>query len=165
MRRAIFALLTLAGCAQPPDRELDLVASRIEEVTRIEGAVYAPELLAQSESELAEARRLALDDGDYRESIRVAAVARARADAAYAKASSEKQLTARHVARLLEELEGLIDIARSHGADRENEVELARFEQRRAGIAEVALRGDLLTALAEGESLKPELIDFEKRFR
>lgn len=158
-------VLALAGCAQPPQREIDLVASRIEEVKHIQGAVYAPELLAESEATLAEAERLTVEVGDYLESIRVAAQARAQADDAYLEASAEKRMVARHVTRLVRELRGLLEIARSRGAEHDAKEELLRLEQRGARVEELMETDDLLAALAEGESLKPELIDFEKRFR
>ena len=165
MKLALLSLFALAGCAQAPTRELELVRSRIEEVKIVEGPLYAPELLAESEAALAEAYRLTLEDEDYRESIRVAARARGRADEAYIKATGERQLVARQVARLVGELEGLLDIARSRGADREAGDELLEFEKRQARIVDLVETGDLLTALAEGKSLKPELVGFEMRFR
>lgn len=161
----MLTVLALAGCAQPPDREIELVASRIEEVKHIQGAVYAPELLAESEASLAEAERLTVEAGDYLESIRVAAQAREKADEAYLEASAERRRVARQVTRLVRELRGLLDIARSRGAERDAGEELLRFEQRGARIEELMETGDVLAALAEAESLKPELIDFEMRFR
>ena len=164
-KTSIFSLLVVAGCAQAPIQELELVRSRIEEVRLVEGPVYAPELLAESEVAIAEAYRLTLEDKAYHGSIRVAARARGKADEAYIKSTREKQLVARHVARLLGDLEVLLDIARSRGADREARKELLEFEARRARIADFAETGDLLTALAEGKSFKPELVRFEMRFR
>lgn len=165
MRAAVLLILALAGCAQPPSREIEQVASRIAEVELIEGALYAPQSLEESKAALAEAERLMTEEGDYLESIRAAARARARADDAYVEASAERQLVARHVGRLLQELQGLIDIARSRGADRDAREEFLRFEERGARVRELAETGDFMAALAEGESLKPELIDFEMRFR
>ena len=165
IKTSIFPLLFVAGCAQAPVQELELVRSRIEEVKLVEGPVYAPELLAESEVALAKAYRLTIEDKAYRGSIRVAARARGKADEAYIKSTNEKQLVARHVARLLGDLEVLLDIARSRGADREARKELLEFEAYRKRIVDLANTGDLLTALAEGESFKPELVRFEMRFR
>ena len=165
MKLAMLSLFALAGCAQAPTRELELVRSRIEEVKIVEGPVYAPELLAESEAALAKAYRLTIEDEAYHESIRFAAQARWKADEAYIKATREKQLVARHVARLMGDLEVLLDIARSRGADREAGEELLEFEKHRARIVDFAETGDLLTALAEGKSFKPELVRFEMRFR
>ncbi len=165
MKLAMLSLFALAGCAQAPTRELELVRSRIDEAKIVESPLYAPELLAESEAALAEAYRLTLEAEDYRESIRVAARARGRADEAYIKATEERQLVRRHVARLVGELEGLLDIAGSRGADREAGDELLEFEERQARIVDLAETGDLLTALAEGKRLKPELVGFEMRFR
>ena len=73
-----------------------------------------------------------------------------------------KRVVMRKLTRCLGELEGLISMARSRGATPE---QLAPFELRYQGVRTLGESGDLLTAIAEAQALKPELLSFEQRFR
>jgi hypothetical protein len=158
-------LLLAAGCAQPPTQELEITAARVEAARREDAAVFAPELLAEAESSLATARRLAASEGNYVAAIQTAAHSTLRANEAFFRASSQRIVVVRKLDQLLFELEGLLEMAADRGAEEEAPAELsalrARFEEIRAMVAE----RDLLDALAAGTALKPELVAFESRFR
>jgi len=65
-RRSSFCafILLSAGCAQPPTRELEISAARVEAARERDAAVFAPELFAEAESSLAKAERLSANEGD-----------------------------------------------------------------------------------------------------
>ncbi|MGH9337483.1 MAG: hypothetical protein ACRD21_27345, partial [Vicinamibacteria bacterium] len=55
---SLLLLFLMGACAQPPTRELEIAASRVEAARLEDAAVFAPDLFAEAESSLAEARRL-----------------------------------------------------------------------------------------------------------
>lgn len=155
-------IVLAAGCAQPPSQELDMAAARIEVARASEAALFAAEPLASAEASLAEARRLAEEEKAYRGAILIAGEAVERADEALRRSTMTKRVVTRKLTRCLGELEGLISMARSRGATPE---QLAPFELRYQGVRTLGESGDLLTAIAEAQALKPELLSFEQRFR
>ncbi len=155
-------IVSAAGCAQPPNQELDMAAARIEVARASDAALFAAEPLASAEAALAEARRLAEEEKAYRSAILVAGEAVEHADEATRQSTIKKRIVARKLTRCLGELEGLISIAGSHGATPE---ELAPFELRYQRVRTLGESGDLLAAIAEAEAFKPELLLFEQRFR
>jgi len=167
MRRSplCFFLVLIAGCAQPPTRELEITAARVEAARQQDAAVFAPELFAEAERSFAGANRLAELEGDYLASIQAAAHATLRANEAFLRASSERIFVVRKLDRLLFELRSLLEMAGDRGAMVEAAAELAAFQSRYEAIRAMVEERDLLAALAAGTALKPELVTFEERFR
>lgn len=161
MKRLVAMALVFAGCAQPPDKELDIAAERVASARNADAAIFAPEALAEADGALAEARRLS-DEGDYLPSIHRAAHAVSRAHVAFEDATRLGRIVRRRLERSLMELEGLLAIAESRGATGE---ELGTHRARYQAIMERAESGDLYNALAEAEAFTPELLAFEQRFR
>lgn len=166
-RRSSFSFLILlsAGCAQPPTRELEIAAARLDAARQKDAAVFAPELFAEAERSFAEANRLAELEGDYLAAIQAAAHSTLRADEAFSRASSERIVVVRKLDRILFELESLLEMAADRGALEEAPTELAAFRSRYEAIRAMVEERDLLDALAAGTALKPELLSFEERFR
>ena len=165
--RFLLALLPACafGCAQPPTKELDMAAARVEKARLASAPIFAPELFAEAEASLAEARRLVASGSDRLGAIRAAARATIRADEASVHASSESAVARQRLDRLLFELDSLLDMAGKRGAGAEAAEELASLRKRSGSVRELARTGDVLGALKDGADLKPELLEFEKRFR
>lgn len=161
MKRLVAMALAIAGCAQPPDKELDIAAERVESARDADAAIFAPEALAKADEALAEARRLA-DKGEYLPSVHAAGRAVEHAHVAFEGATRLGRIVRRRLERSLLELEGLLSIAESRGAAGD---ELAAHRERFRAIAEKAEAGDVFNALAEAEAFTPELLAFEQRFR
>ncbi len=159
-----FVLVVLSGCAQAPTGELELANQRVEAARSVDAAIFAPEQLNQADLSLATARSLVEDRG-YRAAIHSASEAVLHADDAFNVSTIERSIAARRVERCLNELEGLMAIARSRGAASEAPDELAAFVERHDAVKAAADSGDLLTALEQGRHLEPELLAFEQRFR
>jgi len=164
LRLCAFALVLSAGCAQPPDDELELAANRVEAARLVEAATFAPEPLGHAELALATARSLT-EDGSYLPAIHAAAETVMHADDAFEVSTIERSMAARHLARCLHELEGLMAIARYRGAGSAAPSELEAFAERYRAVNSTADGGDLLAALEQARQLKPELLAFEQRFR
>lgn len=161
MKRLAVAALVLAGCAQPPDKELEIAAERVESARDADAAIFAAEALARADEALAEARRLD-DEGEYLPSIHAAGRAVEHAHVAFEDATRLGRIVRRRLERYLMELDGLLSIAESRGATGE---ELAAHRERFRAIAEKAEAGDVFNALAKAEAFTPELLAFEQRFR
>lgn len=164
LRLGAFLLISYCGCAQPPDAEIEIAAGRIQRARAAEAAVFAPEILAEAEAALEEARRLTVEE-NYRGAIQALGRAVARADAARELAVAERTNATQRLERCLRELEGLIAIARSRGAERDAPDTLAAFAERFRGVQAIAAGGDVLAALEQAQRLKPELLAFEQGFR
>jgi hypothetical protein len=149
------------ACAQPPDEELALVGERIASARAAEAAVFAPELLDDAVSGLAEAEGL-VRQSEHAAAIRAAAEASLAAEDAATEATAERALVVQRFERLRSELRALLEIAASRGADPEA---LHPLRDRCDHVDTVAEQGDLLGALGEAVALKPELLAFEQRFR
>jgi hypothetical protein len=158
-------LLLAAGCAQPPTHELEITASRVEAARQQDAAVFAPDLFTEAESSLAEAQRLASLERDYLAAIQAAAHATLRANEAFFRASSERIVVVRKLDQLLFELEGLLEMAASRGAEEEAPAEFSALRSRYEEVRAMAEERDLLDALADGTALKPDLLAFEERSR
>ncbi len=87
------------------------------------------------------------------------------ADDAFDVSTIERSIVERHLERCLQELDGLMAIARSRGAGADAPSELEAFGERYRAVKSTADGGDLLTALEQARQLKPELLAFEQRFR
>jgi hypothetical protein len=157
--RPVIALsgLLFASCAQPPTKELEMAATRVESARDLDAAVLAPEPFAEAESALREARRSA-DGRDYRSAIRAAAVASVRADEAMSVARAERLLIARRLDQLLFEIEGLLEMA----AEAE---EIAPLRARYESVNRLADANRILDAYSEATALKPELLELERSLR
>lgn len=139
-------------CAQAPDKELDLTASRVAKAKEAGAAIYAPDLLDEAEQALKSARER-LGQRDYRSAIRAAALSAVRADEAHDIAVEKRRRPTADAERLILEVTALIEEARSRGATALSEYE-ARLGAERAlletGRPEesrqrgVALKADLL---------------------
>ncbi len=165
MRRSLFAMTMLfAGCAQPPDSELEIAARRVEAARSVDAATFAPEPLGRAELALATARSLT-EDGSYLPAIHAAAETVMHADDAFDVSTMERSIAERQLERCLQELEGLMAIARYRGAGSAAPSELEAFGERYRRVKSTADGGDLLTALEQARQLKPELLAFEQRFR
>ncbi len=164
-RSPLLFLLVASGCAQPPTRELEISAARVEAAREQDASVFAPELFAEAESSLAEAERLAASEGDYLAAIQAAAHSTVRANEAFFRASSERIVVARRLDQLLFELGSLLEMAADRGAEEEAPTELSAFQSRYQAIRAMVQERDLLDALAAGTAFKPELLAFEERFR
>ncbi len=164
---AVLVLLVflLGGCAQPPTQELEITKARVELARQEDAAIFAPELLADAESSLAEARRLADVERNYLAAIQAAAHSTLRANEAFLRASSERAVVVRKLDQLVFELQSLIEMAGARGAKDKAGAELAALQTRVDAVLAMVDRRDLLEALAVGTALKPELVAFEKRFR
>jgi hypothetical protein len=160
-----FLLLSLTGCAQPPTKELQITASRLEAARQQDAALFAPELFTEAERSFAEANRLAELEGDYLGSIQAASHSTLRANEAFFRASTERTVVVRKLERLLFELGSLLEIAGYRGARVEAPGELSAFESRYDAIRAMVKERDLVDALAAATALKPELLAFEERFR
>ena len=161
----IVFIVLIVGCAQPPTRELEITAARVEAARQKDAAVFAPELFAEAESSLAEAERLAASEGDYLAAIQAAAHSTVRANEAFFRTSSERIFVVRKLDQLLLELGSLLEMAAYRGAATEAPAELSAFQSRYEVIRAMVKERDLLDALAAGTALKPELLAFEERFR
>ena len=158
----VLAALTLAVCAQPPTQELGIAADRIAAAETADADLFGPERLAEARETLRQAEVLTEETRRYREAIRLTGEAVAHADAAFLEAMAEKRVVSQRIERSLRELEGLIAIAESRGAAREQVLPLrARLQ----AIEDIAHAGDLLTALDRAVALEPEVLAFEQRFR
>ena len=164
LRLGAFAFVLYSGCAQAPDAELSLAAKRVEAARSVDAATFAPERFGHAESALATARSLA-EDGSYLAAIHAAAETVMHADDAFEVSTIERSTVERHLERCLQELEGLMAIARSRGAGADAPSELEAFDERYRAVKSTADGGDLLTALEQARQLKPELLAFEQRFR
>jgi hypothetical protein len=164
LRLCVFAFVFLSGCAQAPTSELELAAHRVEDARAVDAAIFAPERLEQAEAALATARSL-VESRDYRDSVHSAAEAVQHADEAFDESTLERSIAKRRVERCLNELQGLMAIARSRGAASVAADELAAFVTRYDAVKATADSGDLLTALEHGHLLEAELLAFEQRFR
>jgi len=71
----------------------------------------------------------------------------------------------RKLDQLLFELGSLLEMAADRGAREEAPSELSAFQSRYEAIRAMVKERDLLDALAAGAALKPELLEFEERFR
>jgi hypothetical protein len=158
-------LLLAGGCAQPPARELEIAAARVDSARREDAAVFAPDLFSQAESSLAEAQRLLSSERDYLAAIQAAAHSTLRANEAFSRATSERRVVVQKLDRLLFELQSLLEMAEYRGASEKAPLELASLRARYKAIRKIADQRDLLAALAAGTALKPELVSFEARFR
>jgi len=163
-RLGVIAFLTYTGCAQAPDTELSLAAHRVAAAHAADAAMFAPEPLARAELALGTARSLT-EDGSYRAAIGSAAEAVTHADEAFEVATIEKQIALRRAGRCLRELEGLMAIARSRGAESKAPDALARFGELYSEVKSTIDSGNLLTALDRCNVLVPALLEFEQRFR
>lgn len=158
-------LLGIAGCAQPPTKELQITASRLEAAREQDAVLFAPDLFAEAERSFAEANRLAELEGDYLGALQAAAHSTLRANEAFFRASTERTVVVRKLDRLLSELGSLLEIAGYRGARVEAAAELSAFESRYDAIRAMVKERDLLDALGAATALKPELLQFEERFR
>ncbi len=165
--RSSVPMLLLLGvaCAQPPTRELEIAAARVDSARQQDAAVFAPDLFAEAESSLAEAQRLAASERNYLAAIQAAAHSTLRADEAFSRASSERIVVVRKLDRLLFELESLLEMAADRGATEKAPLELESLRARYDAIRAMADKRDLLAALAAGTALKPELVRLEERVR
>ena len=163
-RFCALALIVYSGCAQAPTAELALTTLRIEAAREADAAIFASEPLNEAELALATAQSL-VDDRGYRDAVHSAAEAVRHADNAFETSTVEKSIAQRRFNRCLNELEGLMAIARSRGAASVAPDEFAAFAERYEAIKAVAESGDLLTALEQGRHLEPELLAFERKFR
>lgn len=163
--RSLAFLSLLAGCAQPPTKELAITAERIEAAREQDAAVFAPELFAEAERSFAEANRLAELERDYLGAIQAAAHSTLRANEAFSRASIERTASGRQLDRLLLELGSLLEIAAARGATERAPTELAAFQTRYDGIRAMVEEHHLPDALAAGTALKLALIAFEERLR
>ena len=161
---APFMLVLSSGCAQPPDDELVLAANRIEAARAVDAATFAPEPLGRAELALATAQSLA-EDGSHLPAIHAAAETVMHADDAFEVSTIERRLAERYLERCLQELEGLMAIARYRGAGSAAPSELEAFGARYRAVKATADGRDLLMALEQARQLKPELLAFEQRFR
>jgi hypothetical protein len=141
-----------------------LAANRVEVARSVDAATFAPEPLGRAELALATAQRLA-EDGSYLPAIHAAAETVMHADDAFDVSTIERSIAERRLERCLQELEGLMAIARYRGAGSAAPRELDAFAERYSAVTATADGGDLLTALEQGRQLKPELLAFEQRFR
>jgi hypothetical protein len=164
LRLCALALILYSGCAQAPSGELELATKRVDAARSVDAAIFAPERLSQAELALATAQSL-IEDHGYRGAVHSAAEAVAHADDAFNVSTLEKSIALRRFERCLNELEGLMAIARSRGAASAAPDELSAFAERYEAIRAIAEGGDLLTALEQGRQLEPELLAFEQRFR
>jgi len=164
LRLCVFALVLCSVCAQAPDAELSLAAKRVEAARAVDAATFAPERLGHAELALATARSLT-EDGSYLPAIHAAAETVMHADDAFEVSTLERSIAEQRLERCLQELEGLIAIARYRGAGSATPNELEAFGERYRAVKATADGGDLLTALEQARQLKPELLAFEQRFR
>lgn len=153
----------LSSCAQPPTREVELAAARVEAARRLDAAVLAPEPFSEAEGALEDARRGLAAEGRYRDAIRAAARASIRADEAAARARAERLVVARRLDRLRFEIEALIEMAGA--ADEEPLARLAQMRARYERVVRLAESDQVLAAFAEASSLKPELVELERSLR
>jgi Domain of unknown function (DUF4398) len=170
VRSALFCLLVGAGswwcsCAQAPTHELEMTTSRVEAARSSDAPEFAPDLFAEAESSLAEARRLVDEGKDYRGAIQAMALASLRADEASVHAREERRVVERKLRRLLIDLESLLEIAVARGADGKAPSELAGLRARYESVRDLAMGSDLLEAMEAGRALRPEVLAFEERFR
>jgi hypothetical protein len=164
-RAAGIAALLLGACAQAPTHELEITKARVEMARQQDAAIFAPELFADAESSLAQAQRLVDVEGNHLAAIQAASHATLRANEAFARASSERIVVVRRLDQLLFELGGLLEMAALRGASEKSADELAAFRTRFDAVRTMVEGRDLLEALAIGNTLKPELVAFEERFR
>jgi hypothetical protein len=153
----------LTACAQPPTKELEMAAARVEAARRFDAAVLAPEPFAEAETALERARDKLAGGARYRDAIRAAALASIRADEAAARARAERLVVTRRLDQLLFELEALLEMARAE--DEETRVRLAQLGMRYENVVRLAESDRVLAAFAEASALKPELVELERSLR
>jgi hypothetical protein len=166
VRKVLFCLgaILQVSCAQAPTRELAMTTARVENARRMDAPRFAPDLFAEAESSLVEAKRLVDEEKDYRGAIRAMAVASLRADESAARADSERRVFERRLGRVLLELESLLEIAAARGAARDAPSELASLRARYEKVRDLSMGPDGLEAMEEGSALLPEILAFEERF-
>src|SRR5512134_3108572 len=87
----LFLAALLAGCAQPPTRELTAAETALAEAQRAEAEKYASELMEQAKAALVAARQK-VEQKDYRGALSSAVDASEKARAAAAAVPSAKML-------------------------------------------------------------------------
>ena len=157
--------LILLNCAQQPTKELLIASKRIETAKIAEADLYAAEPLAKAESQFALATKLSSEQLSYREALKKLSQAIAYADLAREQARVNKLILQRRVQRILKELEELVAITKSYGAETQTAGDLTQFIERYLSIKALAAQGNLLTAFDEANQLKPSLLALEQQFR
>jgi hypothetical protein len=151
----------LFSCAQPPTKEIEMAAARVEAARAQDAAVFAPELFAEAEEALSDARRSLGSPSGYGKALRAAATASLRADEAFFRARDERIVVERRLDQLLYELESLIEMV----ADRSDPETLAGARARVESVLALAEAGNVLAAFHEGSALKPGLVELERSLR
>lgn len=162
---AILLVLVSWGCAQPPKREVEMAADRLEKSRTAGAAEFAADLLNEAESALREAEGALSERRNYRKAIRAAARACLRADEARDKTTGEKERVHRSVDRLLKECRALIEEARSLGAETTRSEELDSYSSRLEPIQKPLDEGRVSEALEGASQLKNDLLDFHERLK
>jgi hypothetical protein len=162
------ALLPLAGCDQPPLKELAAAESALAKAREAGAEGYAVERLREAESALAEARRKA-GDKDYRGALSSATEAAEKARGAAQAAAASKTLARSAAEVAVTETEALIEdalkvqeeaLAAKPKVPEEAFADCAaKVEELRAGLENVGdllAREELLAAQRAAEALKAQ---------
>jgi hypothetical protein len=177
MRRIVALLvpLALAGCDQPPTRELAAAEAQIEQARQAGAEQFVPDRWRDAQGALA-AARAKVQQKDYRGALTAAndAAAKGRAAvqavaAARANARGAAELAQREIAVFLEEIDQLRQEAVAAKVPEEAFAEVqASVEEIREGMQRVADtlgRGEVLEAQRAAAELRAQAADVPAAFR
>jgi hypothetical protein len=178
MRRTLYLLLfplALAGCTEPPAKEIAAAESAIAAAENAGAETYAADRLTAAKKALSDARQR-VTERDFRAALSSANEAGEKARAAIRSAESSKQLTraaaelARDEARIaLDEVPPLRQDALKARIPAEAfaalEPDVTEVETLIARVAEALTSGDLSAAQAAGQSARAKAQVLPERFR
>jgi hypothetical protein len=172
---AFLPALLLAGCDQPPTRELQAAEAALQKARDAEAATYVPERLAEAESALAAARSK-LAAKDYRGALSSANEAHEKARGAASAAGPAKTLARSAAETAMAEAQSVLDdvgTVRQEATDAKVPEEAfaehaPREQELREGLEAVARQlagGDILGAQKAALELKSKSIGLNDAFR
>jgi hypothetical protein len=106
----LLVLVGIAGCAEPPRKEMDQAQGAVDAARAAGADEYAPDELSEAVAALARADE-AVEQRDYRQALNHALDARERAQAAARDAANRKAEARSDADRAVKELADLLDVA------------------------------------------------------
>jgi len=155
----------LWGCAQPPDKEVEIAAARVARARQAGAAHYAPLLLRQAEGAIEDARRNLSRRETYRNAVRAASFASLRAEEARAVATQGRRKPTAEALRLLREAAALIEQARSLDRAQRFPREIEGFKGRLASLESALTEGQPEKAREGAHQLKAELLALHQQLQ
>ena len=168
MRFFCFLSLSAAvlwGCAQPPDKEVEMAAARVARAREAGAAHYAPVLLRQAEGAIVDARRNLARRETYLSAVRAASIASLRAEEARVVATQGRRKPTAEAVRLLREAAALIEQARALDRAQRFPREIEGFKSRLASLESALTEGQPEKAREGAHQIKAELLALHQRLK